>query len=67
MAGRTQLGAATVTRVVEWRLDLPLTMFPETPEVVWRELASEMGRAFWTCDSWHAVVQTWQALSRARS
>lgn len=46
MADRTQLGAATVTRVVEWRLDLPLTMFPETPPAVWREMAPELSPTF---------------------
>ncbi|MGE2722166.1 hypothetical protein [Mycolicibacterium celeriflavum] len=46
MADRTQLGAATVTRVVEWRLDLPLTMFPETPPTVWRELAPDLSPMF---------------------
>ncbi|BBX02543.1 MBL fold metallo-hydrolase [Mycolicibacterium moriokaense] len=59
MADRTQLGAATVTRVVEWRLDLPLTMFPETPPTVWHELAPELSPTFWDSDNWHAVVQTW--------
>nr|WP_090275152.1 MBL fold metallo-hydrolase [Mycolicibacterium komanii]CRL68101.1 beta-lactamase [Mycolicibacterium komanii] len=59
MADRTQLGAATVTRVVEWRLDLPLTMFPETPYAVWQELATELSPTFWNVDNWHALVQTW--------
>ena len=59
MADRAQLGAATVTRVVEWRLDLPLTMFPETPQAVWRELAPDLSPTFWNSDTWHAVVQTW--------
>ena len=59
MADRTQLGAASVTRVVEWRLDLPLTMFPETPPVAWQKPASGLGDTFWNSDSWRAVVQTW--------
>ncbi|CKH91254.1 MBL fold metallo-hydrolase [Mycolicibacterium smegmatis] len=59
MADRTQLGAATISRVVEWRLDLPLTMFPRTPHDVWQELASELSPTFWNSDKWHALVQTW--------
>ena len=59
MADRTQLGAATITRVVEWRLDLPLTMFPQTPQSVWEELAPELSPAYWNSDNWHALVQTW--------
>lgn len=59
MTDRTQLGAATVTRVVEWRLDLPLNMFPETPPTVWQELATELSPTFWDARNWHALVQTW--------
>ncbi|AKS34271.1 MBL fold metallo-hydrolase [Mycolicibacterium goodii] len=59
MTDRTRLGTAAVTRVLEWRLDLPLTMFPETPREAWRELAPELSPTFWDSDNWHAVVQTW--------
>ncbi|AMO61343.1 beta-lactamase-like protein [Mycolicibacterium phlei] len=59
MADRTQLGGATITRVLEWRLDLPLTMFPQTPPTVWQELAPELSPTFWDTDNWHAVVQSW--------
>jgi len=59
VADRTQLGAAIITRVVEWRLDLPLSMFPQTPPTAWHELAPEFSPTFWDTDNWHAFVQTW--------
>lgn len=59
MADRAQLGAATVTRVIEWRLDLPLSMFPQTPSAAWQELAPDLSPTFWDAENWHAVVQSW--------
>lgn len=60
MADRTKLGAATLTRVVEWHVDyLPLALFPQTPRQAWQELAAEFSPTFWTDEAWRIALQTW--------
>jgi glyoxylase-like metal-dependent hydrolase (beta-lactamase superfamily II) len=57
---RTQLGAATLTRVVEWQVDyLPLALFPQTPPEAWQELAAQFSPTFWTEQAWRIALQTW--------
>jgi glyoxylase-like metal-dependent hydrolase (beta-lactamase superfamily II) len=57
---RTKLGAATLTRVVEWQVDyLPLALFPQTPPEVWQELAPQFSPTFWTDEAWRIALQTW--------
>ena len=57
---RIRLGAATVTRVIEWQVDgLPVTVFPHTPADAWREHADEFGATFWTENGWRIAMQTW--------
>lgn len=53
------MGAATLTRVVELPVDLPMTIFPETPATAWQELASEYAPVFWGDDRWRAAMQSW--------
>ncbi len=59
MADRAKLGAATLTRVVELPIDLPRSVFPQTPESAWQELAPEYSPTFWGSDHWRAAMQTW--------
>jgi glyoxylase-like metal-dependent hydrolase (beta-lactamase superfamily II) len=57
---RVELGTAALTRVVEWQVDhLPLTLFPQTPPEVWRDLAEEFSPTFWTDGHWRIALQTW--------
>jgi glyoxylase-like metal-dependent hydrolase (beta-lactamase superfamily II) len=57
---RVQLGAAAVTRVVEWRVDdLPVTLFPQTPPSAWHELAADYTPTFWEGELWRIAIQTW--------
>jgi glyoxylase-like metal-dependent hydrolase (beta-lactamase superfamily II) len=54
------MGAAAITRVLEWRIDrLPLTLFPDTPPSVWEELAADYTPTFWEGAHWHIAIQTW--------
>lgn len=57
---RIRLGAATLTRVVEWQVDtLPTAVFPQTPDQAWREHADEFCPTFWTDAGWRIALQTW--------
>jgi glyoxylase-like metal-dependent hydrolase (beta-lactamase superfamily II) len=57
---RVELGTATLSRVVELRVDqLPLALFPQTPPSAWRELATEYTPTFWHDDRWRIAIQTW--------
>jgi glyoxylase-like metal-dependent hydrolase (beta-lactamase superfamily II) len=56
---RIRLGTAAVTRVIELPVDLPLTVFPQTPESAWHDLAPEYSPTFWTDQHWRAAMQSW--------
>lgn len=53
------MGAAAVTRVLELPVDLPTTVFPQTPESAWHELAPEYSPTFWQDQHWRAAMQSW--------
>jgi glyoxylase-like metal-dependent hydrolase (beta-lactamase superfamily II) len=56
---RIRLGNATITRVVEWRVDdLPMTVFPQTPANAWQE-AGEFTPTFWNGAGWRIALQVW--------
>jgi glyoxylase-like metal-dependent hydrolase (beta-lactamase superfamily II) len=60
MADRIRLGNAALTRVVEWQVDsLPVTVFPQTPEQAWNELADEFTPTFWRDGQWRIALQIW--------
>ena len=59
MVDRVRLGTAEVTRVVELPVDLPLKVFPQTPESAWHDLAPEYSPTFWADDHWRAAMQSW--------
>ncbi|MCV7378855.1 MBL fold metallo-hydrolase [Mycobacterium alsense] len=58
---RTQLGRASVTRVVELRFDLPTRTFPHTPPEGWRDNAELLVPDFFDpgTDQWHIAIQSW--------
>ncbi len=60
MSDRIRLGKATLTRVVESRVDsLPRALFGQTPAEAWNELASEFTPTFWDENGWRIALQTW--------
>lgn len=57
---RIRLGGATVTRVIEWRVDdLPAAVFPHTPAQAWLDHAEEFSPTFWTDGGWRIAMQIW--------
>ncbi|WP_235632215.1 MBL fold metallo-hydrolase [Mycolicibacterium rutilum] len=57
---RIRMGAATLTRVVEWQVDgLPTAVFPHTPADAWHTYADEFSPTFWTDAGWRIALQTW--------
>jgi glyoxylase-like metal-dependent hydrolase (beta-lactamase superfamily II) len=56
---RVQLGTATVTRVVELPVDLPMRFFPDTPYSAWQDLAPDYSPTFWGGEHWRAAMQSW--------
>lgn len=56
-----RVGGATVTRVVELQLELPRTLFPDTPAAAWHDNADLLASDFWRpdIDVWRIAVQTW--------
>lgn len=57
---RIRLGAATLTRVVEWQVDgMPPTVFPRTPTDAWRHYADEFSPTYWTESGWRIALQIW--------
>ncbi|KUI05591.1 MBL fold metallo-hydrolase [Mycobacterium sp. IS-3022] len=57
---RIRLGAATLTRVIEWRVDdLPTSVFPHTPAEAWSSHADEFSPTFWTDAGWRIALQIW--------
>lgn len=61
MADRVQLGAATVTRVVEWQFDVGTTLFAETPPEAWQENADLLVPTFLDPETqrWRVMMQSW--------
>lgn len=61
MTDRIRLGAATLTRVVETRLDLRTDLFAGTAPQAWADNADLLAPTFWDRDNelWRVVVQTW--------
>ncbi|RDH77427.1 MBL fold metallo-hydrolase [Mycolicibacterium moriokaense] len=59
MVDRVQLGSATVTRVVELPVDLPRSVFPQTPASAWQDLPADYSPTFFSGDLWRAAMQSW--------
>ncbi len=61
MTDRVTLGRATVTRVVEMRVQVRTSLFAETPAQAWPENAGLLEPLFWDrgTDEWKIVMQTW--------
>jgi glyoxylase-like metal-dependent hydrolase (beta-lactamase superfamily II) len=60
VADHIRLGAATLTRVVEWQVDtLPISVFPQTSAEAWTELADEFAPTFWSANHWRIALQIW--------
>jgi glyoxylase-like metal-dependent hydrolase (beta-lactamase superfamily II) len=59
--GRTRLGRASVTRVLELRFDLRANSFPQTPPSGWRDNADLLVPDFFDPDTnrCHVAVQSW--------
>jgi glyoxylase-like metal-dependent hydrolase (beta-lactamase superfamily II) len=55
------MGNAHVMRVVEWRLDLGVSIFPGTPPSGWHDNADLLVPTFFEpdTDQWHAALQSW--------
>lgn len=58
---KTQLGRASLTRVVELRFDLPTRTFAHTPAAGWRDNADLLVPDFFDpdTDQWHIAIQSW--------
>ncbi|KUH85829.1 MULTISPECIES: MBL fold metallo-hydrolase [unclassified Mycobacterium] len=57
---RIRLGAATLTRVIEWQVDdLPKAVFPHTPAEAWSTYADEFSPTYWTDAGWRIALQIW--------
>ena len=61
MADRMKLGNATVTRVVETRIEMRTSLFGETPQEAWEDNADVLDPTFWDrqTDQWKIAMQTW--------
>jgi len=61
MADRMKLGNATVTRVVETRIEMRTSLFGETPREAWEDNADVLDPTFWDrqTDQWKIAMQTW--------
>ena len=61
MTGRTALGRATLSRVVETRIQMRTSLFADTPAEVWRNHADLLEPSFWDrgADEWKIAMQTW--------
>ena len=59
MTDKIRLGNATLTRVVELQVDnLPVAVFPHTPQQVWQE-KGEFTPTFWDDGGWRIAMQVW--------
>ncbi|MHA0289603.1 MBL fold metallo-hydrolase [Mycobacterium sp. C3-094] len=61
MTDRIQLGRATLTRVVELRVQMTTSLFGQTPAHVWADHADLLEPLFWdrAADQWKIAMQTW--------
>jgi glyoxylase-like metal-dependent hydrolase (beta-lactamase superfamily II) len=58
---RVRFGHASITRVLEFRFDLPTRSFPQTPPSGWRDNADLLVPDFFDpdTDQWHIAIQSW--------
>ena len=58
---RTQLGQATVTRVVEHGFDVPAALLTQTPPEAWADNADLLVPTFYdpATGRWRVSIQTW--------
>jgi glyoxylase-like metal-dependent hydrolase (beta-lactamase superfamily II) len=56
-----RIGRATVTRVVETRVEMRTSLFAATPAQAWQDDAELLDPVFWdrTTDQWKIAMQTW--------
>jgi glyoxylase-like metal-dependent hydrolase (beta-lactamase superfamily II) len=56
-----RIGRATVTRVVETRVEMRTSLFAATPAEAWQDDAELLDPAFWDreADQWKIAMQTW--------
>lgn len=61
MTGTTALGRASLTRVVELRVQMTTSLFGQTPAQAWAEHADLLEPLFWdrAADQWKIAMQTW--------
>ena len=61
MTNRVSLGTATVTRVVETRVEMRTSLFADTPAEAWADNADLLDPAFWDrpAELWKIAMQTW--------
>ena len=61
MTGSTALGRATLSRVVETRVQMRTSLFGETPADAWTDDAGLLEPLFWDrgADEWKVAMQTW--------
>jgi glyoxylase-like metal-dependent hydrolase (beta-lactamase superfamily II) len=61
MTDTARLGRATVTRVVETRVEMRTSLFSATPAEAWQDDAELLDPTFWNreTDQWKIAMQTW--------
>ncbi len=61
MTDRVALGRATLTRVVELRVQMRTDLFGQTPAQAWSDNADLLEPSFWdrAADQWKIAMQTW--------
>ncbi len=61
MTGTTVLGRASLTRVVELRVQMTTSLFGQTPAQAWPDNADLLEPLFWdrAADQWKIAMQTW--------
>lgn len=61
MTGQVRLGHATVSRVVEMRVQMRTSLFGQTPAEAWSAHADLLEPLFWDrrADEWKIAIQTW--------
>ena len=61
MTDTARIGRATVTRVVETRVEMRTSLFSATPAEAWQDDAELLDPTFWNreTDQWKIAMQTW--------
>jgi len=61
VTGRVDLGRATLSRVVETRIQMRTSLFDQTPAEAWADNADVLEPLFWDrdADQWKIAMQTW--------